>query len=77
MEIADTETPHIPLDNDGFTFSFVVDDEQGILDFWKKYGFVVVRDVLDQVNTFSKKNNAKKGTYQEYFRRDLDNTRKR
>lgn len=38
----------IPVDKDGFVASFSPEDASGILEFFREYGFVVVRDVLDQ-----------------------------
>jgi hypothetical protein len=40
---------HVPLEADGFHKSFEVDQKQKILDFFREYGVVIIRDVVGAV----------------------------
>jgi hypothetical protein len=39
---------HVPLEADGFHKSFEVDQKQEILDFFREFGLVIVRDVVGE-----------------------------
>lgn len=36
----------VPFDDEGYVQAFDFDEDQNILDFFHKYGFVVIKDVL-------------------------------
>jgi hypothetical protein len=40
------ELPTVPLDEEGFVVAFGVDETEKVLEFFAKYGFVVVKEVL-------------------------------
>eukprot|EP00009_Paramoeba_aestuarina_P003751 CAMPEP_0201511282 /NCGR_PEP_ID=MMETSP0161_2-20130828/3751_1 /ASSEMBLY_ACC=CAM_ASM_000251 /TAXON_ID=180227 /ORGANISM="Neoparamoeba aestuarina, Strain SoJaBio B1-5/56/2" /LENGTH=379 /DNA_ID=CAMNT_0047906709 /DNA_START=124 /DNA_END=1260 /DNA_ORIENTATION=- len=39
--------PQVPKDEDGYVVSFGIDEKENILKFFEEYGFVVVREVID------------------------------
>jgi len=45
-ELTTYEGMRAPVDDDGFVQSFAVDDREGQLEFFRTFGFVVVRDVF-------------------------------
>lgn len=52
--MSETETfvpPKVPQDEEGYCQSFSCDDEAGISEFFWKFGFAVVHDVIPQKNT--------------------------
>ena len=47
-ETRDPRFPYAPRDSEGFTVSFDLEQEKEIHDFYDKYGFVVIKDVLSK-----------------------------
>jgi len=39
-----------PLDSEGFVVSFEVNEEENIRNFWKEYGFVVIKNCIPEEN---------------------------